>query len=200
MTNTITAVRAIPEGEEITITYIADLNSPRARRQDQLKLGYYFTCTCKHCSLPTAELIAQSDANRATIKDFYNFWTPFPMWLFDASKPDDLIINICLEHIALIEREGLEMEAIYNEHHSIIAQAYEVLGDEDNFRAWALKAARVEEIRGDRKEALIWKKKAAGKKDDKMWGMRKSMKGTGFGSNIVQTTKFGNGAFGTIMG
>lgn len=173
MSIAVSATRAISKGEEITITY-TDLKVPREERQKILLNAYDFTCTCTHCSFPNSELIAQSDGARVAMVKFRDSSSLIPEWLSDTLKPDDLVINICLERITLIEREGLEGEEIYLAHHRLIAQAYEALGEEANFREWALKTARVEKAHGNHKESLRWKKKAAGKTDGTMWGVRKN--------------------------
>jgi hypothetical protein len=50
---TIHSIKDIEEGEEITISYLADsINSQR--RQKELKNSFGFDCTCQVCSLPSA--------------------------------------------------------------------------------------------------------------------------------------------------
>lgn len=43
------AVGKIPEGEELTVSYVDFLNLS-ADRQKKLKEHFHFECTCKHCS------------------------------------------------------------------------------------------------------------------------------------------------------
>jgi hypothetical protein len=50
--HTIHALRDIPKGEEITITYLG-LDSSREVRQKKLKEKFGFLCSCRLCSLPT---------------------------------------------------------------------------------------------------------------------------------------------------
>ncbi|SPQ18409.1 11710e0e-142a-46de-943a-1574ed97504a [Thermothielavioides terrestris] len=59
LTHTTIAVRDIPRGEELTISYIYPL-APLSTRQTQLR-DWDFTCTCAQCTLP-ATASAQSDA------------------------------------------------------------------------------------------------------------------------------------------
>ncbi|KAK0185867.1 hypothetical protein F5146DRAFT_1143385 [Armillaria mellea] len=46
------AMRKIPQGEEVTVTYIP-LDDPKQKRQRALHDGYNFTCTCETCSAPS---------------------------------------------------------------------------------------------------------------------------------------------------
>lgn len=43
------ALGKIPEGEELTVSYVDFLNLS-ADRQKKLKERFYFDCTCEHCS------------------------------------------------------------------------------------------------------------------------------------------------------
>jgi hypothetical protein len=52
--HTVTALRDIEAGEEITIFYLAKLTN-RAERQAALRAKFGFTCACRLCSLPAAE-------------------------------------------------------------------------------------------------------------------------------------------------
>lgn len=43
------ALGKIPDGEELTVSYV-DFLSLSTDRQEKLKEHYYFDCTCEHCS------------------------------------------------------------------------------------------------------------------------------------------------------
>lgn len=51
---TIHALRDIEQDEEVTITYLADLET-YAKRQERLQDSFSFTCACELCSLPLAQ-------------------------------------------------------------------------------------------------------------------------------------------------
>jgi hypothetical protein len=64
--HTTVAVRDIPAGTELTISYIY-VRKSRAERQKELSESWNFTCTCEQCS-KSAEEIAASDARMRRIK------------------------------------------------------------------------------------------------------------------------------------
>jgi hypothetical protein len=66
LTHTTVAVRDIPAGEELTVSYIFG-KTPRARRLSQLS-EWGFTCQCSQCTLPTRESGA-SDIRIRLIKE-----------------------------------------------------------------------------------------------------------------------------------
>ncbi|KAK4041415.1 SET domain-containing protein 5 [Parachaetomium inaequale] len=66
LTHTTVAVRDIPAGEELTISYIYG-RTPRSERQSQLS-EWGFTCTCSQCTLPDLESRA-SDIRLRQIKE-----------------------------------------------------------------------------------------------------------------------------------
>lgn len=168
MTMAIRAVRAINEGEEITITYI-DAKLPCARRQEILRNAYCFTCTCPHCSNPSPI----SDAARVVVGAFQERLksTPFYNWLTDLSIPEDRLIKVCMQTIRAIEQESLQSDNRYTLCHMVLAQVYEALGDEEKFKIWAWKAIEAVEAVGDYKSALRLKDKLV-TSDSEMWGIR----------------------------
>ncbi|KAK3317590.1 hypothetical protein B0T19DRAFT_446548 [Cercophora scortea] len=62
---TVHALRAIPVGEELTMTYVPE-DAARADRRDRLQGSFNFICACAACELPPAQLGA-SDARRTQI-------------------------------------------------------------------------------------------------------------------------------------
>ncbi|KAM0351088.1 hypothetical protein ACHAPU_002870 [Fusarium lateritium] len=62
---TIHAIRPIPEGSEITISY--DKGGPSAVRKSALERSFGFNCTCPLCSLPPSD-IRESDDRRSRIQ------------------------------------------------------------------------------------------------------------------------------------
>nr|GAT56227.1 predicted protein [Mycena chlorophos] len=68
-TGRILAVRAIEEGEELTLGYV-DLVAPRDARRVGLREKYHFECTCPTCELPEEKLLV-SDAKRRVIAAYF---------------------------------------------------------------------------------------------------------------------------------
>ena len=102
------ALRAIPRGEEICITYISSrclYGSSRRSRQDNLRTGYHFTCVCSICSLPKAES-KKSDARRQKLNELWEI----VKCLTPAQK--DQISNVVTEGICLLREEGRLMNAV----------------------------------------------------------------------------------------
>lgn len=61
------AVRDIPAGEELTLTYMNPFETHAVRQQHILR-SWGFKCTCPHCSMSEAE-IQESDANLYEIEE-----------------------------------------------------------------------------------------------------------------------------------
>mmetsp|Transcript_51586 Transcript_51586/g.165857 ORF Transcript_51586/g.165857 Transcript_51586/m.165857 type:complete len:165 (+) Transcript_51586:835-1329(+) len=64
------ALREIPQGQELCISYlgISDLLSPRSERRAKLQQRFGFSCTCEACSLEGEDL-ALSDGRRSRLRD-----------------------------------------------------------------------------------------------------------------------------------
>ena len=63
---TIHALRDIRDGEELTVNYLAELSMPTAHRQQRLRDGFGFECTCATCILAATAREA-SDQRRSRI-------------------------------------------------------------------------------------------------------------------------------------
>ncbi|KAJ6466295.1 hypothetical protein C8R45DRAFT_485048 [Mycena sanguinolenta] len=123
------AVRDIPAGEELTLSYV-EVDVPTAERQKSLK-PYGFTCTCAACTDPS------SDARRATIE------ASAPnvlMWAtFDRTLPDDWVLKKALHQLELHTNEKLEYLNGYSDATRAVMEAYICLGDTENASVWAAK-------------------------------------------------------------
>ncbi|KAF7357582.1 SET domain-containing protein [Mycena sanguinolenta] len=142
------AVRDIPAGEELTLSYV-EVDVPTAERQESLK-PYGFTCTCAACTDPS------SDARRATIE------ASAPnvlMWAtFDRTLPDDWVLKKALHQLKLHTNEKLEYLNGYSNATRAIMEAYICLGDTENASLWAAKVHRqvwAEEYKPAKLEALL---------------------------------------------
>ena len=65
---TVHALKAIPRGAELSISYLMPAGRTRAERQERLSHQFGFACTCSLCSL-TGEARARSDACQRAIGD-----------------------------------------------------------------------------------------------------------------------------------
>ena len=102
------ALRAIPRGEEISISYISSrrsYGSSRRSRRDSLRNGYHFTCVCSICSLPRAES-RRSDARRQRLNELWEIAGRLTL----AQK--DQIDNVVKEGTRLLLEEGRFMNAV----------------------------------------------------------------------------------------
>ncbi|KAJ7202596.1 hypothetical protein GGX14DRAFT_370187 [Mycena pura] len=133
----LTAVRPIPAGDEITVSYIP-LEQPLSARRALLQATYNFACACTACVRPAAA--AASDAARAELRSFWERTPAFETWVADRRLRDTLLADAHARAVALIEAEGLEGLTEYARHLDALAMAYGALGDVGRFRAWAWRA------------------------------------------------------------
>lgn len=103
---TLTAVRPISRGEEITIAYVAP-HLPFSSRAMRLRDLFAFTCACTHCAQPS-ERRAASDTDRAMLAGFFAASRPSTKaWCRDGSVPRAALINAHLRAVDALKREGL---------------------------------------------------------------------------------------------
>ncbi|KAL1676779.1 hypothetical protein EV122DRAFT_184274, partial [Schizophyllum commune] len=128
------AIRPIPKGEEIFISYSDSLLRPAKRRQRSLQ-NYKFRCTCSACA--NADI---SDERRASIKSAPSI---------DLRTSPEVIIAISGEQVRLLELEGLQMLGQYVEHALFLVVAHTALEDSTNAAVYEEKVRRWEiAIRG----------------------------------------------------
>ena len=101
------ALRTIPRGEEICISYVnrrSVYGRSRRSRQDILRATYHFTCACSVCSLSEAKS-KRSDARRQRLNELWEIagrLTP---------TQKDQRLNVVKEGIRLLQEEGEFVDA-----------------------------------------------------------------------------------------
>lgn len=135
------AVRAIEEGEEITIQYV-DCTLGRDKRREQLLSMYNFECHCVHCDLPTSAGIGRSDLARQELRQIWKTIPSFEKWCHDPRLPDDLLIRAHQGAMELRDKEGLHLFD-YRKHVDAIAMCYGAMRDVQMFKWWARKAKKL---------------------------------------------------------
>ncbi|KAI0785809.1 hypothetical protein C8Q75DRAFT_735302 [Abortiporus biennis] len=119
------AVRKIPKGEEITITYIEKDFASTDKRQASLQ-SYGFTCTCIICINPS-----ESDAVCTFIRS--------QLVPHAANVTDPL--EVALEHIELLEKWQMESYQIYQPYLMRVSDIYHQRGDMKTARKFMFRSA-----------------------------------------------------------
>ncbi|TFY74290.1 hypothetical protein EWM64_g9722 [Hericium alpestre] len=123
------AVRPIPAGAEITVTYI-QLIVPTTTCQAKL-VHFSFTCTCTACSDPRA-----SDKCRAELEAM-PCHTPTEMfaWLLRSGRcmPADFLTHPNAHVLMLAEEEGVQDADLYTMHLEQLCIAYGMLGQHKEY-------------------------------------------------------------------
>ncbi|KAF8152563.1 hypothetical protein B0H34DRAFT_784605 [Crassisporium funariophilum] len=197
----LTAVRPIDAGEEITIPYVApDMLSDL--RRDTLSTLYGFECVCSYCQLPE-DKIRQSDLARTTLSAMWGDAAAeaglpsFEKWCLDPELSDDVLINAHVRALHLIEREGLQIldthghteaeaggvggahpERDIGRHLDLIAMCYGALEDADNFRKWVERAGEAR-LRCRPEQRLAFQKWLSNPISFPVWGWRRAFCGGG---------------------
>ncbi|KAJ7463303.1 hypothetical protein FB451DRAFT_1043390 [Mycena latifolia] len=167
------ALRPIPAGHEITVSYVPP-TAPRAVRRAQLKAAYSFACRCPACAISRGS-VSQSDAARAELDAFWDAVPPFETWCRDARIPDHALIDAHMRAVYLIETEGLQTLG-EGKHLDAIAMGYGALRDVAQFRAWT-KRARDARPPGDEAAARVLESWIHDPETFPVWGWRESLKG-----------------------
>ena len=101
------ALRAIPRGEEIFVSYIGRrqlYGGPRRSRQAHLRAVYHFTCACPVCTLPEAKS-KRSDARRQRLKELWEIVGRSTL------TQEDQNLKAVYEGVRLLQEEGCSIEA-----------------------------------------------------------------------------------------
>lgn len=153
------ATSFIPEGEEITLSYV-DVLAPREERNAALQSKWKFSCDCPSCTLPASKS-AISDARREQIKNWFSD-TPTR---HNHSNPNLTAASISLKSPSLTshllqstiipsaetfvrfcDEEGeLQIDLSYTTKERM-ALAYALLGNHEHFDYWAKRAR--DQLRG----------------------------------------------------
>ncbi|KAJ3933037.1 MAG: hypothetical protein NXY57DRAFT_1000389 [Lentinula lateritia] len=131
------AMRKISNDEELTVSYINQLE-PYAVRQKNLKL-FDIVCTCQSCKKPKIgdRRRTQFLKGKLTTDDFLH-------WIKDASLSDDHVIKRALVQISLLEDDGLENSPYYSDNLMMIMLCYVALGDDEKAMRWGKKLGKWE--------------------------------------------------------
>lgn len=138
---TIHALRAIAEGEEITISYLHDELAIRSARQSRLQEGYGFECACELCSANgPGERHAQSNQRRLKIQEMLAAFSG------QGTAPDGKSeeLNLTKAVIDAYEKEGLAGRELASLYFAAAGLAGE-LGHRQEASALGEKGLQVEE-------------------------------------------------------
>ncbi|KAJ3884221.1 hypothetical protein GG344DRAFT_60721 [Lentinula edodes] len=144
-TLTLSAVRDIHLGEEITISYV-DPFLPRHIRRTQLQSKWNLLCHCMYCDVPWTfpGAISQSDKARYELKTFFKKLPDWEQWCLDGKNKYDLI-EMHLRAMQMREKEGLEG---FRGHIDALVICYGALANAKEFRKWVNKAREVKLAEG----------------------------------------------------
>jgi hypothetical protein len=133
---------------------------------------YSFTCTCWVCSLPTKES-RLSDIRRNLIKSLESnpddesaLWT----WINDRSLPEDYVIKQSKRIADMMDQEQIWPDGVWPAHYQRLCKAYCALGDAENAKVWARKAAVLTTV--IKRDDGGWGKVAAVPQNTTWWGLR----------------------------
>ncbi|KAJ6589923.1 hypothetical protein DFH09DRAFT_976430 [Mycena vulgaris] len=158
------AVRDVAKGEEFTYQY-TPVDCSAAERNKALK-SYDFVCVCTACTDAPA-----SDARRLALRKFY---PDIAKWALDPALADDWLIAQCLEHLALIADEGLEMIPLHLDIVTALMEVHICLGDAQGASEWAAKVESFmwDEKRADLNVKALLDPASAAYKAHPMWRLR----------------------------
>ncbi|KIK65258.1 hypothetical protein GYMLUDRAFT_39618 [Collybiopsis luxurians FD-317 M1] len=166
-TLTLSAVRKIAPGEEITISYINPF-LPRHVRRAQLDSRWKFFCHCKHCDIPWTFLggVAQSDMARQELSTFFEKLPDWEDWCLEnrSGSYDHDLVEMHIRAVQLREKEGLEgfqggsqgnepgsssiKDVAFMKHIDALVMCYGALADVQGFRIWVGRAKEVKAAEG----------------------------------------------------
>ncbi|KAF9443973.1 SET domain-containing protein [Macrolepiota fuliginosa MF-IS2] len=199
LTLSLTALRPISPGDEVTISYIPP-SPDHTMRQRVLQNAYGFDCTCEACTLPPYEANSRNTANipeKSAIEEdncdsdsdesaVYCLLPTFEEWCADPTLPDHILINAHKNALYEIELQNLHSlqstpsiptgataQAI-DHHVEAIAMCYGALGDVMNFRKWIAiaKEARVRSG-AHREQKIVFNRWLSNPSSFPVWDSRK---------------------------
>lgn len=162
MTHTTVAARDIAAGEELSITYIAQMHT-REERQERLS-RWGFNCTCAQCSLG-AEEAAASDARLATIEQLEADLNVFNETRVTAETGEELVRLYHQERLYIFYGQALTRAALN----------FALFGDVERARVYARAAvdAIIREVGPDSKDADSMRLLAENPREHWTWGKRR---------------------------
>ncbi|KII86621.1 hypothetical protein PLICRDRAFT_43257 [Plicaturopsis crispa FD-325 SS-3] len=139
-TLTLSAVKPIRAGEEITVAYIGTLTKSRAERRAELQKSYQFHCECPACNLPTDRDVAASDSRRLALENWHEKRPDFGVRLrMGLGERKHILVDYKVA-IAMHEKEGLQREGGFAGLLEIVALMYALAADVQNFYFWMQRA------------------------------------------------------------
>ncbi|KAF5364847.1 hypothetical protein D9757_011274 [Collybiopsis confluens] len=173
-TLTLSAVREILPGQEITISYINPF-LPRHFRRAHLESKWNFICHCVHCDIQWSfpGRVTQSDKTRHELSVFFDKLPDWEEWCFDEEDGGvdrDPLIEMHLKAMHARAKEGLEgfprgggggnqgnhstigssstKDVAYMRHIDALVMCYGALADVQGFKTWVRKAKEVKAAEG----------------------------------------------------
>ncbi|KAF9065431.1 hypothetical protein BDP27DRAFT_59429 [Rhodocollybia butyracea] len=134
------ATRKISRGEELTLSFIDQLQ-PFAVRKEKLK-QFDIVCSCPSCKKPKI-----GDMRRKQFIAGSPSTQEFTDWIKDPTRGDDHIIKRALVQISLLEADGLENSPYYDDCLSTIMLVYITLGDKDKAMRWGKQLGKWKQCR-----------------------------------------------------
>ncbi|KAJ3876026.1 hypothetical protein F5051DRAFT_376863 [Lentinula edodes] len=144
-TLTLSTVRDIHLGEEITISYV-DPFLPRHVRRTQLQSKWNLLCHCMYCDVPWTfpGAISQSDKARYELKTFFKKLPDWEQWCLDGKNKE----KEGLEGFRGVDIAGNSKDVAYMKHIDALVMCYGALANAKEFRKWVNKAREVKLAEG----------------------------------------------------
>ncbi|KAJ3993846.1 hypothetical protein F5050DRAFT_1677536 [Lentinula boryana] len=131
------ATRRIAEDEELTVSFINQLEPYTVRKKD-LSL-FNIVCSCQSCKKPKIGDMRRKQFLKGTPTS-----DDFTYWIKEVSLPRDQLIKRALVQISLLEDDGLENSTYYQECLTTIMLCYVALGDAKMAMRWGKKLGKWE--------------------------------------------------------
>lgn len=169
----LTALRPIKLGEEITLSYTGG-TVPRETRRTRLMDAYYFMCKCEYCDRSDAE-VAASDKARLEIQKRRPDLVSGKLARLCASSTLPVSHWIEYHRAAMVqhEQEGL-WDSMHAAHINWMAVLYAQLGDEKMFVSMGRKAVERLEVLHDYEQAAQMRAWIAKPMEHQLWGTRRA--------------------------
>ncbi|EJD43877.1 hypothetical protein AURDEDRAFT_114449 [Auricularia subglabra TFB-10046 SS5] len=142
MTLELRATRHIQQGAEVTISYVPPPLKPTEARQEFLRDGYHFECTCPACRDPEvsdARRVKIRFAPRPTRREFVDWAVNKKRAETDPKYADDYLLERNKSICELYEREQLIEDQLGWTHAEMVLSCCLALGKEKEAAFWAKK-------------------------------------------------------------
>ncbi|TFK88170.1 SET domain-containing protein [Polyporus arcularius HHB13444] len=189
LTQSLRAFRAIRAGEEITVSYVCQSMTAKARQEELLR-RYFFTCVCQSCRL-TGSARDSSDMFRAMIcvnavpdlivgvDAAFETWLADPARVRPANEIPPASAPLDPASFTLMLWNEMEEEEFYDPALSEpvltrLVKAYSVFEDEERVRHYATRAAELRMLHADWDEDGGWRAVAQNPRMTVWWGKLKA--------------------------